>query len=298
MIAQCAAVAGGLIVDLRRGASMQAMRWSPVTTRRVAITAIVLLTLAVLAAIAGYAGPARVLRNVVLGAAGLGLLVFVATDLLYGLVAALSETRAAQRLRIVSRDPASVRRAALIALRVVGWSAWVVGMLILVGRLDWAVQLAESVVDTRFHIGAATVSMAAIFASLAVLAGTYVLVKLLRFILEIELLPRFPLDHGVSFAVSAVIRYCLITAGVLLALAAMGIDLTKVTLLAGAIGVGVGLGLQGVVNNFVSGLILLVERPISAGDAVQVGDSSGVVRSIGVRASMIRTPEGAEVIVP
>jgi potassium efflux system protein len=121
---------------------------------------------------------------------------------------------------------------------------------------------------------------------------------LLRLILEIELLPRFPLDHGVAFAVSAVIRYGLITAGVLLAMAAMGIDLTKVTLLAGAIGVGVGLGLQGVVNNFVSGLILLVERPISAGDSVQVGDSSGVVRSIGVRASMIRTSEGAEVIVP
>jgi small-conductance mechanosensitive channel len=81
-------------------------------------------------------------------------------------------------------------------------------------------------------------------------------------------------------------------------MAAMGIDLTKVTLLAGAIGVGVGLGLQGVVNNFVSGLVLLVERPICAGDAVEVGDSSGVVRSIGVRASTIRTPEGAEVIVP
>ena len=298
LIAQCAAVAGGLIVDLRRGASMQAMRWSPVTTRRVAITAIGLLTLAVLAAVAGYAGAARVLRNVVLGAAGLGLLVFVATDLLYGLVAALSETRAAQRLRVVSRDPASVRRAALIALRVVGRIAWVVGMLILVGRLDWAVQLAESVVDTRFHIGAATVSTAAIFAGLAVLAGTYVLVKLLRLILDIELLPRLPLDHGASFAVSAVIRYGLITAGVLLALAAIGMDLTKVTLLAGAIGVGVGLGLQSVVNNFVSGLILLVERPISAGDAVEVGDSSGVVRSIGVRASVIRTPEGAEVIVP
>jgi potassium efflux system protein len=298
MIAQCVAVAGGLIVDLRRGASMQAMRWSPVKARRVAIAAIVLLTLAAFAAVAGYAGPARLLRNIVLGAAGLGLLVFVAAHLLYGLVAALSETRVAQRLRIVSRDPASVRHAALIAFRVVGWSAWVVGMLILVGRLDWAVQLAERVVATRFHIGAATVSMAAIFASLAVLAGTYVLVKLLRLILEIELLPRFPLDHGVSFAVSAVIRYGLITAGVLLAMAAMGIDLTKVTLLAGAIGVGVGLGLQGVVNNFVSGLVLLVERPISAGDAVEVGDSSGVVRSIGVRASTIRTPEGAEVIVP
>jgi len=174
----------------------------------------------------------------------------------------------------------------------------VAGMLIMVGRFDWIVQLVENLVATRFEIGAATVSMAAIFAGLAVLAATYVLMKVLRFVLDIELLPRLPLEHGVSFAASAVIRYSLVTAGVLLAMAAMGIDLTKVTLLAGAIGVGVGLGLQGVVNNFVSGLILLVERPIAAGDAVQVGDAIGVVRSIGVRASMIRTPDGGEVIVP
>ena len=81
-------------------------------------------------------------------------------------------------------------------------------------------------------------------------------------------------------------------------MAAMGIDLTKVTLLAGAIGVGVGLGLQSVFNNFVSGLILLIERPISAGDAVQISDASGVVQAIGIRSSTIRTSQGAEVIVP
>ena len=298
LIAQCVAVAAGLVVDLRRGALLEVVRWSPVTTRRVAIAAIALLTLAALTVVAGYGGPAGVLRNVVLGAAGLGLMVVVATYLLYGLVAALLETRVAQRLRVVSHNPASVRRAALTALRLVGLIAWIAGMLVMVGRLDWAIHLAESVVDTKLNIGAATISTSAIFSGLAVLAGTFLLVKILRLLLEIEILPRLALEHGVSFAASAVIRYGLITAGVLLAMAAMGIDLTKVTLLAGAVGVGVGLGLQGVVNNFVSGLILLVERPITAGDAVQVGDADGVVRSIGVRASMIRTSDGAEVIVP
>jgi len=111
-------------------------------------------------------------------------------------------------------------------------------------------------------------------------------------------LPRLRLKHGISFAISAATRYVIITAGVLLAMAAMGIDLTKVTLLAGALGVGIGLGLQGVVNNFVSGLILLAERPISAGDSIQVGDLQGVVQSIGVRSTTIRTGQGAEVIVP
>jgi potassium efflux system protein len=114
----------------------------------------------------------------------------------------------------------------------------------------------------------------------------------------VEILPRLIRRRGVAFALSAVVRYTLVTAGLLLALAAMGIDLTKVTVLAGALGVGIGFGLQSVVNNFFSGLILLVERPITAGDVVQIGDVQGVVASIGVRSTMVRTPEGAEVIVP
>jgi len=81
-------------------------------------------------------------------------------------------------------------------------------------------------------------------------------------------------------------------------MAALGIDLTKVTLLAGAVGVGVGLGLQNVVNNFASGLILMLERPINVGDQIDVGGVVGEVKRIGVRSSTIRTSQGAEVIVP
>jgi small-conductance mechanosensitive channel len=76
------------------------------------------------------------------------------------------------------------------------------------------------------------------------------------------------------------------------------VDLTKVTILAGALGVGIGFGLQGVVNNFVSGLILLFERPIHIGDAVEVGGVAGEVRRIGIRASTVRTGQGADIVVP
>jgi potassium efflux system protein len=86
--------------------------------------------------------------------------------------------------------------------------------------------------------------------------------------------------------------------GFLLALGALGLDFTRITILAGAIGVGVGFGLQNVVNNFVSGLILLFERPIQVGDSVQMGQLLGEVRRIGIRSSTVRTFDGAEVIVP
>src|SRR4030095_17034123 len=82
------------------------------------------------------------------------------------------------------------------------------------------------------------------------------------------------------------------------ALIALGLNLDRVTVLGGALGVGVGFGLQNIVNNFVSGLIVLFERPVRVGDAVQVGDVQGEVRRIGIRSSTVRTRDGAEGVVP
>jgi len=93
---------------------------------------------------------------------------------------------------------------------------------------------------------------------------------------------------GQSYAVSNLLNYAILAVGFLLALAVLGMDLTKMTVLLGALGVGIGFGLQSVVNNFVSGLILLFERPIHVGDTVQVGKLQGSVRRIGMRASVVR----------
>jgi len=81
-------------------------------------------------------------------------------------------------------------------------------------------------------------------------------------------------------------------------LGVLGLDLSKVSVLAGAFGVGIGFGLQDVVNNFVCGLILLFERPVHVGDIVEAGGLQGEVRRIGIRASTVRTYQGADIIVP
>jgi small-conductance mechanosensitive channel len=100
------------------------------------------------------------------------------------------------------------------------------------------------------------------------------------------------------YAISNVLNYAIVLVGFFAAVAVLGVDMTKVTILAGAFSVGVGFGLQNIFNNFVSGLILLFERPVNVGDIVQIDDASGVVQRIGIRASIIGTPAGAEVIVP
>ena len=94
------------------------------------------------------------------------------------------------------------------------------------------------------------------------------------------------------------VKYAIVLVGFILALLALGVNLDRVTVLGGAIGMGVGFGLQNIVNNFVSGLIVLFERPVRVGDAVQIGDVQGEVRRIGIRSTTVRAWEGAEVIVP
>jgi small-conductance mechanosensitive channel len=94
------------------------------------------------------------------------------------------------------------------------------------------------------------------------------------------------------------VRYAIVCVGIIVALLVLGVNLDRVTVLGGALGVGVGFGLQNIVNNFVSGLIVLFERPVRVGDAIQIGDIQGVVRRIGIRASTVTGWEGAEVIVP
>ena len=84
----------------------------------------------------------------------------------------------------------------------------------------------------------------------------------------------------------------------MIALAAAGFQLSELAIIIGALGVGIGFGLQNVVNNFVSGLILMFERPIQPGDVIEVSGTSGKVREIGMRATTLTTFEGADVVVP
>jgi len=107
-----------------------------------------------------------------------------------------------------------------------------------------------------------------------------------------------PLQRGLPYAISTVTYYLLLLFVFLVALTDAGVELNKFTVVTGALGVGVGFGLQNIVNNFVSGLILLFERPIRVGDTVEAGGVIGNVKRIGARSSTLQTFQGSEVIVP
>src|SRR5205085_11612882 len=110
--------------------------------------------------------------------------------------------------------------------------------------------------------------------------------------------PRVHLAPGLHYSISKVVHYAILIIGFFAGVGLLGFDLTKLTILAGAFGVGLGFGLQNIINNFVSGIILLFERPIKVGDVIQLDSSEGVVQRIGIRASIIHTSKGSEIIVP
>ena len=148
------------------------------------------------------------------------------------------------------------------------------------------------------QVGAYKISLGSVLVFILAVWITFLTARFATFILDNDVLPRMRLGRGVAGTISKTTEYLIVGIGLLLAISIAGVDITKITLIVGALSVGIGFGLQNVVNNFISGIILLFERPIQVGDTVQVGELFGVVKRIGIRASNVRTYSGAEVIVP
>ena len=148
----------------------------------------------------------------------------------------------------------------------------------------------ESVVS---RITLATVINVLILAGLTVFAA-----RRLPAVIEIVLRSRTDVSPGTRYATSALLNYVIVGAGIVAALSALGLDWNRLQWLVAALGVGIGFGLQEIVANFISGLIILFERPVRVGDIVTVGDKEGTVTKIRIRATTIRDWDGKELLVP
>lgn len=179
--------------------------------------------------------------------------------------------------------------------------AFAVFAFVALDRFGLALPLGEAAaraIRTPVEIGALRFSLESALAFAGVLAAAWLASRALDTALDTAVYRRMTLPRGVPYALSTLARYAVLLAGLLLALTALGFDLTRLTLLLSAFGLGLGFGLQQVIHNFVSGLILLFERPVQIGDTIQLGELVGDVARIGIRSSTVRTAEGAEVIVP
>ena len=202
------------------------------------------------------------------------------------------------RLHAVVQHRAVIERRARRLMDVVLGALWLWLVLSRFELLDPLRSAVQSVLGAQLRVGELDLALSRVLGFALVVIGVYIVTRLVVTLLEEDVYSRMTLPRGVTYALSTLTRYGLLLVGFLLALGTLGLDLTRLTVLLSALGLGIGFGLQQIMNNFVSGLILLFERPVKVGDSIQLGDLGGDVLRIGMRSSTLRTPQGAEVIVP
>ena len=160
------------------------------------------------------------------------------------------------------------------------------------------VQTWNALLDAGFRVGEIEITVGRIlWAALAIYLAV-LFSWVLRAFLRSEIYGRWELDPGVGDSINKLLHYALIVFGVLFAFGAIGFELQNFAIIAGALGVGIGFGLQNIVNNFVSGLILLFERPVRVGDTLVIGGEWGTIKKIGLRSTTVVTFDQSEMIVP
>ncbi|HVO83664.1 MAG TPA: mechanosensitive ion channel domain-containing protein, partial [Syntrophobacteria bacterium] len=256
------------------------------------------LAIALAAGVLGYMRLARLLTSSVLGGGGLALVLFASVQILCGVAAFALCVRPLRLLHMVQHHREMLERRAHRALIWLAIGTWLFRLLDHVGLLRPVLSLGESLLAVKLERGSISISLGDVVAFLFTVWVAYLLSAFIRFVLQEDVYPKRGVSRGLSYATSRLLHFVIIALGFVVGLGVLGVDLTRVTVLLGALGVGIGFGLQDVVNNFVCGMILLFERPIHVGDMIEIGNLLGEVRRIGIRASTVRTRQGAEIVVP
>ncbi|MBK7901961.1 MAG: mechanosensitive ion channel [Proteobacteria bacterium] len=259
---------------------------------------IVALVVAMIANVVGNVSLAEMLASAVLDSAYLGLVLFAGTNVLSSILSLLLARQEMTRFRVITQHAGPLLAS---TNKLIGMAAVIAWIVVTLNQFRVARPLfrgAKAVLTHPIAFGQISVTLGSILLFLFSVYVAFWIARTVRLVLRDEVLPKMELPRGVDHSISSLSYYALVLIGLMVALAAAGFETSQFALIFGALGVGIGFGLQNVVNNFVSGLILMFERPIQPGDVVEVSGTSGKVRAIGMRATTLTTFEGADVIVP
>jgi potassium efflux system protein len=270
---------------------LRAMRW-------ITKIGLILLPAAFLADIFGYVNLGNLVGVTFLRSVYIAAVLYTAVRIIEGLIIIALQVRPLGPLRVITLHRPMVQRRTCRFLEFFAVLFWLYLILNFFGFVTPLTAAAKAALNANLAIGSIDISAGRILAFLIAVWASFLVSRFLRFVLEEDVYHHFRLAPGTPYAISTMLHYAILLLGFVIGLGALGIDLGKITILAGAFSVGIGFGLQNVINNFVSGLILLFERPIKIGDVIEVSGVLGEVRRIGIRASVIRTADGSEVIVP
>lgn len=183
-------------------------------------------------------------------------------------------------------------------LRMVWALCVIVALLIAWGDSQSVFKGAYAFLSHSFSIGQISLTLLSIIYAFLILFSTHILTQIGSYILREKILTGGNLERGLEDSITTITTYLLWGFGLIIALSVLGVSTTSLAVVFGALSIGIGFGLQTIFNNFISGLILLLERPIQVGDAVEVGGIWGEVRKINVRATVVQTYDNASMIIP
>ena len=172
------------------------------------------------------------------------------------------------------------------------------GILFIWGAYDELSEAIKDLLSLGFTLGGHRISLGLVVTSAGILYGSFLVSSIVQKLLMDQVLEKRRVEAGVRVSIARLVHYVLISVGFAMALLALGFEFTKLTIILSALGVGIGFGLQGIVNNFVSGLILLFERPVRVGDYIELDGKWAEIKNIGLRATTVQTFDQADVIIP
>ena len=189
------------------------------------------------------------------------------------------------------------RLAHLIDLGIVGL-VLLPTILMVWGVYDNLVGATKGLLALGVNLGSQRITVGLLLGVGGIVYGSFFISWILQTLLVDEALFKQRVEKGVRLSIARLVNYAVLLIGFLLALSTLGFEISKITILLSALGVGIGFGLQGIVNNFVSGLILLFERPVRVGDTIEIGGTYSEIKNIGIRATTVQTFDLADRIIP
>jgi potassium-dependent mechanosensitive channel len=266
--------------------------------RRISWIVLAVLTLSVAANIGGNISLAETLTSGVIDSGYMALLLYAGVAAVQGILHALGRQPELAQRKLVRQHGAALAVMVTRLLVLAAWLGWLVYSMDRFRVLRPLRAVGATVLDLGVDVGEVSIHLGDV---LVFLVSTWLalwVARAVRRLLRDELPHHAALPRGVGNSIASLSYYGVLLLGLLVALSAAGFKVSQLALVFGALGVGIGFGLQGVVNNFVSGLVLMFERPIQPGDMVDAAGTSGTVREIGLRATILRTFDGADVVVP
>lgn len=272
----------------------QAFKWSA----RGRSALLVIFGIALLMQLAGYNTGSITLSDAAFGSVYLSLGVLAVYRLLKSIFSMTLESSFLQRFRISSTGKVVIKNVTILWLKRIAFFLWIY-FLLEIWDLDERVgKILSKVGDFGVGYGENRFNLEKLFLAIAAIYFSILLAKLAKFVLEEEIYPRKSVQEGVRGMISQIVKYFVVLIGFLVALSSLGVKLQNITILVSAFGVGIGFGLQNIISNFVSGIILSLEKPIKIGDLVQLDGVWGLVKKIGIRTSIIESWDKGEIIIP